>query len=59
MDERDEKLIAALQEIATEIRALRFTMVSIITPAARTADGLKISEGVLRTEETPQDRKSP
>jgi len=51
MDERDEKLLAALLEIATEIRILRVTVLSAIAPELRDNQGVKTREGYLRTEE--------
>jgi hypothetical protein len=55
MDERDEKLLAALLEIATEIRIRRVTVLSAIAPELRDDAGMKTREGYLRTEE--MDRK--
>jgi hypothetical protein len=51
MDERDEKLLAALLEIATEIRILRVTVLSAIAPELRNEQGVQTREGYLRTEE--------
>jgi hypothetical protein len=61
MDERDEKLLAALLEIATEIRILRVTVLSAIAPELRDAEGMKTREGFLRTEEqsTAKEKKQP
>jgi hypothetical protein len=57
--ERDQKLLAVLGEIATEIRTLRFMLVSAIAPALRDEDGMKTREGFLRTEEVSQSGPSP
>jgi len=58
MDERDQKLLEALHnlyeaslEIATEIHALRGMLMGVIAPALRDLEGLKTSEGYLRTGE--------
>lgn len=51
MEERDQKLLAALLEIASEIRALRVTLVGIIAPSLRDDEGVKTRESFLRTEE--------
>jgi hypothetical protein len=63
MDERDQKLLEALQkltdasrEIATEIHALRGMLVSIIAPSLRDAEGVKTREASLRTEETGKEK---
>jgi hypothetical protein len=59
MDERDQKLLEALLEIATEIRALRVMLVSAIAPALRDEEGKKTREGFLRTEEIGQSDTNP
>jgi len=51
MDERDQQLLEALKDIATEIRALRVMLVSAIAPALRDEEGHKTREGFLRTED--------
>ena len=51
LDERDQKLLDALLEIATEIRTLRVMLVSAIAPALHDEEGMKTREGFLRTEE--------
>jgi hypothetical protein len=51
MDERDKQLLQALLDIATEIRALRVMLVSVIAPELRNEAGMKTREGFLRTEE--------
>jgi hypothetical protein len=57
MDERDQKLLAALLEIATEIRILRVTVLSVIAPELRDNEGVKTREGYLRTEEMGKEGK--
>jgi hypothetical protein len=59
MEERDQKLLAVLSEIATEIRTLRVMLVSAIAPALRDEDGMKTREGFLRTEDVSQSEPSP
>jgi hypothetical protein len=51
MDERDQKLLAALLEIATEIRTFRVMVMGAIAPALRDEEGMQTREGFLRTEE--------
>ena len=51
MDPCDPKLIEALQEISSEIRILRYMLVSVISPALRDELGMKTSESYLRMSE--------
>lgn len=51
VDERDLRLLTALQEISTEIRALRVTLVSAIQPPRRDSEGNKLDDAFLRTKE--------
>jgi hypothetical protein len=54
------KLLDALLEIASEIRALRVMLVTAIAPALRDSEGMKTREGFLRTEEMSKTpRKAP
>jgi hypothetical protein len=46
----DPKLIEALQEVSSEIRAFRYMLFSVIAPALRDEDGRKTREGFLRME---------
>ena len=52
---RDPKLVAALFEIATEIRTLRVMLMGAIAPALRDEEGTQTREGFLRTEEQHPD----
>jgi hypothetical protein len=51
LDERDRQLLQALLDIASEIRALRVMLVSVVAPELRNEAGMKTREGFLRTEE--------